>query len=260
MLSSQDPVALRLVGELGARDMQVMGGARCAAGPWREQCVRRAVARDAGHCAAERRWPAPAALRPRLPITDPSPPFAVQELYVQYCLQYGQLRSANNAVKQFGLQQARRRRSHSMHCVLRAAPAQCSGCCWGLGAPQRNRPLRPPLPPPLPAQAFPDVERLHKSRQLEKMAGKGLWGVAATYVGEDAALRRRLLEAMLLAGELTLAEQHQELFGLQASAGQGGAGWSGTARARGACTSTAVWLAAWPGAQRLERSGTVHAA
>jgi hypothetical protein len=25
---------------------------------------------------------------------------------------------------------------------------------------------------------FPDVERLHKTRQLEKMVGKGLWGVS----------------------------------------------------------------------------------
>lgn len=107
------------------------------------------------------------------------------------------------------------------------------------------------------------MERLHKSRQLEKMAGKGLWGVAATYVGEDAALRRRLLEAMLLAGELTLAEQHQELFGLQASAGQGGAGWSGAARARGACTSTCVvGSLAWRpavGAQRNCASGVASA-
>lgn len=34
----------------------------------------------------------------------PAPP-AAQALYVSFCLQYGQLRSANNAVKTFGLQQ-----------------------------------------------------------------------------------------------------------------------------------------------------------
>lgn len=37
----------------------------------------------------------------------PAPP-AAQALYVSFCLQYGQLRSANNAVKTFGLQQVSR--------------------------------------------------------------------------------------------------------------------------------------------------------
>jgi hypothetical protein len=50
---------------------------------------------------------------------------------VACCLQYGQLRSANNAVKEFGLQ-----------------------------------------------ADYPDVERMHKARQLGKMAEKGLWGVS----------------------------------------------------------------------------------
>lgn len=34
-------------------------------------------------------------------------------------------------------------------------------------------------------------------------------------MGEDAALQRALLHAMLLAGELTLAQQHARLFGLE---------------------------------------------
>ncbi|KAL4452648.1 hypothetical protein ABPG75_008310 [Micractinium tetrahymenae] len=111
VLSAQDPVAIRLVRELGSREMQ--------------------------------------------------------SLYVQFCLQYGQLRSANNAVKQFGLQ-----------------------------------------------AEFPDVERMHKAKQLEKMVSKGLWGVAGQYVGEDGELQRSLLRSMLVAGELSLAAQHQQLFGL----------------------------------------------
>lgn len=36
---------------------------------------------------------------------------------------------------------------------------------------------------------FPDVEAQYKRRTLARLAGKGLWGVAATYVGEDAALQ-----------------------------------------------------------------------
>ena len=35
-----------------------------------------------------------------------------------------------------------------------------------------------PLFVPSP-QAFPDVERMHKAKQLDKMMGKGLWGVRA---------------------------------------------------------------------------------
>jgi hypothetical protein len=38
--------------------------------------------------------------------------------------------------------------------------------------------------------------------------------VAGQYVGEEPQLQRRLVESMLLAGELSLAQQHQELFGL----------------------------------------------
>ncbi|KAI7836357.1 hypothetical protein COHA_009779 [Chlorella ohadii] len=92
----------------------------------------------------------------------------MQALYVSFCLQYGQLRSANNAVKTFKLQ-----------------------------------------------QEFPDVERLHKAKQLDKMCSKGLWGVAGQYVGEEPQLQRTLVQAMLLAGELTLAQDHMRLFGLQ---------------------------------------------
>jgi hypothetical protein len=39
--------------------------------------------------------------------------------------------------------------------------------------------------------------------------------VAAQYVGEDGELQRKLLLAMLAAGELSLAAQHQQQFGLQ---------------------------------------------
>ena len=40
--------------------------------------------------------------------------------------------------------------------------------------------------------------------------------VAATYVGEDDELQRSLLTSMLAAGELSLARQQQQLFGLEA--------------------------------------------
>jgi hypothetical protein len=63
----------------------------------------------------------------------PSPLAPSQVQYVAFCVQYGQLRSANAAVKQFGLQ-----------------------------------------------VEFPDVERMHRAKQLEKLVGKGLWGVSGT--------------------------------------------------------------------------------
>lgn len=70
VLSSQDPVATRLVTALGSRQMQV--------------------------------------------------------LYVQYCLQYGQLRSANSAVKQFGLKQASGGRACSVAaCMFLHAAVTC---------------------------------------------------------------------------------------------------------------------------------------
>ncbi|PRW61071.1 exonuclease mut-7 [Chlorella sorokiniana] len=112
VLSNQDPVATRMVQQLGSREMQC--------------------------------------------------------LYVSFCLQYGQLRSANNAVRAFGLQ-----------------------------------------------HEYPDVERLHKAKQLDKMCSKGLWGVAGQYAGEDPQLQRTLVQAMLLAGELLLAQEHMLSFGLQ---------------------------------------------
>lgn len=68
--------------------------------------------------------------KPNLTFTAPSPPVNAQGQLVASCLQYGQLRWANNAVKEFGLQ-----------------------------------------------AEYPDVERMHKARQLAKMAEKGLWGV-----------------------------------------------------------------------------------
>ena len=39
--------------------------------------------------------------------------------------------------------------------------------------------------------------------------------VAGQYVGEDGQLQRTLVQAMLLAGELSLAQEHMALFGLQ---------------------------------------------
>ena len=39
--------------------------------------------------------------------------------------------------------------------------------------------------------------------------------MAGQYVGADPQLQRTLLEAMLVAGELSLAQQHQQLFGLE---------------------------------------------
>lgn len=39
--------------------------------------------------------------------------------------------------------------------------------------------------------------------------------MAGQYVGEDGQLQRTLVQAMLLAGELSLAQEHMALFGLQ---------------------------------------------
>lgn len=45
------------------------------------------------------------------------------------------------------------------------------------------------------------------------------WQVAAQYVGDDRQLQRTLVQSLLLAGELSLAEQQLRLFGLQARRG-----------------------------------------
>ncbi len=68
----------------------------------------------------------------------------MQVQYVTHCLQFGHLKSAARAVKDFGLQ-----------------------------------------------QEFPDVEATYKRKTLDRLVGKGLWGVAATYVGDDQALQVR---------------------------------------------------------------------
>lgn len=47
-------------------------------------------------------------LPPSPPPTPPPGPPPLQELYVSLCLQYDQLRSANAAVKAFGLREVRR--------------------------------------------------------------------------------------------------------------------------------------------------------
>ena len=40
-------------------------------------------------------------------------------------------------------------------------------------------------------QEFPDVESAYKRKTVDKLAAKGLWGVAATYVGDDPVLQVR---------------------------------------------------------------------
>lgn len=44
--------------------------------------------------------------------------------------------------------------------------------------------------------------------------------VAGQYVGEDRQLQRTLVQAMLLAGELSLGQEHMLRFGLQVGQGQ----------------------------------------
>lgn len=45
--------------------------------------------------------------------------------------------------------------------------------------------------------------------------------MAGQYVGEEPQLQRTLVQAMLLAGELTLAQDHMRLFGLQVGGAEG---------------------------------------
>lgn len=47
---------------------------------------------------------------------------------------------------------------------------------------------------------FPDVEADYKRKTLERLAGKGLWGVAATYVGDDRQLQVRVWGACMWEG------------------------------------------------------------
>lgn len=60
---------------------------------------------------------------------------------------------------------------------------------WNGGVPQRPHVLRVCCAPPQnhAPQEFPDVERLHKAKQLDKMCSKGLWGVSGK-AGSPAAL------------------------------------------------------------------------
>ena len=67
---------------------------------------------------------------------------------------------------------------------------------------------------PAPVQEFPDVERLHKAKQLDKMCSKGLWGVrslfsaAAVGIIVRAQLRFRLYCKILMAWVLGLLSFH----------------------------------------------------
>ncbi|GAB4818833.1 hypothetical protein N2152v2_005879 [Parachlorella kessleri] len=62
-------------------------------------------------------------------------------------------------------------------------------------------------------QEFPDVEAAYKRKTVDKLAAKGLWGVAATYVGDDPVLQGELMHSLLLAGEVVLAQEFAHLFG-----------------------------------------------
>lgn len=46
-------------------------------------------------------------------------------------------------------------------------------------------------PPALGQAEFPDVERMHKAKQLEKMVAKGLWGVSRGRAMERASVVRQ---------------------------------------------------------------------
>lgn len=61
---------------------------------------------------------------------------------------------------------------------------------------------------------FPDVRALYRAQTLAKLAGKGLWGVAAGVVQGDAALQVSLIQSMLVAGEVVLAQEYCSMFDL----------------------------------------------
>ncbi|KAK9829035.1 hypothetical protein WJX72_003549 [[Myrmecia] bisecta] len=63
-------------------------------------------------------------------------------------------------------------------------------------------------------QEFPDVEQMYRQRSLARLVDKGLWSVAATFVGEDEAYQEQLVKSMLLAGEVALAEEYRQQFDL----------------------------------------------
>ena len=107
---------MRLVAELGSRDMQAgvalmgeqTGRQREATAGGRLRLSDTASAAVCPHVlpGAVRYSQMPGMAAPLNRAAPPLPPLP-QVLYVSFCLQYAQLRSANNAVKAFALQQVR---------------------------------------------------------------------------------------------------------------------------------------------------------
>jgi len=62
---------------------------------------------------------------------------------------------------------------------------------------------------------FPGAKRLYNTATVRKLAAKWQWEVAAAFVGEDDALRRVLVEEAVTAGEVVVAVELANRFGLQ---------------------------------------------
>lgn len=63
-----------------------------------------------------------------------------------------------------------------------------------------------------PPQSFPDVEGAYRARTLSRLAGRGLWGVAATWAGVDGALRLQLLGEVRRASSCGVEDMHSTHF------------------------------------------------
>ncbi|EFJ45282.1 hypothetical protein VOLCADRAFT_118385, partial [Volvox carteri f. nagariensis] len=65
---------------------------------------------------------------------------------------------------------------------------------------------------------FPDIEARYRRAALSKLTSKRVWGVAAAFVGGDAAMQLELLQQMVEAGEAGLADEYRKRFGLPPTA------------------------------------------
>eukprot|EP00191_Tetraselmis_sp_GSL018_P019951 CAMPEP_0177579826 /NCGR_PEP_ID=MMETSP0419_2-20121207/1187_1 /TAXON_ID=582737 /ORGANISM="Tetraselmis sp., Strain GSL018" /LENGTH=463 /DNA_ID=CAMNT_0019068559 /DNA_START=75 /DNA_END=1464 /DNA_ORIENTATION=+ len=97
-----------------------------------------------------------------------------------------------------GTEEAAARRQLVSSCIAHGRLKEASGFVrqWGLQA------------------EFPGVERKYKVRSMEKLMGRQMWDVAASFAGDDSGLRELLLKRMVADGEPGLAEVHRQEWGL----------------------------------------------
>lgn len=62
---------------------------------------------------------------------------------------------------------------------------------------------------------FPDVFRLYNISCIRRYSGKGYWEGAVLVAGEDEGLQELVIDEMIAVGELALAKEHCDLFGIE---------------------------------------------